>query len=267
MGPVLVQSKREGQYLILQFAPPGRPTRNIGILLLDTAADRVVPRLRDNFEEIADPEDQELLALLEDDLRAKASETGGEEFLRYLEDTLSNTLLITQREAVEIQGSMDMTLDRLMDRHVEKAKVVRFKTHLPLYSLRAAAGGFGEDMSAEEAEDWVKVPERIRLSEDMFVAQVVGHSMEPRIPDGSFCVFRANVVGSRQGKLVLVELFGATDFSARYTVKRYTSKKVVREDEWHHESIRLEPLNPDYEPLILEPDQFRVIGEFVAVLE
>ena len=28
--------------------------------------------------------------------------------------------------------------------------------------------------------------------------------MEPQIPDGSFCVFRRNVVGSRNGRLVLV---------------------------------------------------------------
>ena len=78
----------------------------------------------------------------------------------------------------------------------------------------------------------------------MFVARVVGRSMEPRIPDGSLCVFRAGVVGSRQGKLVLVERFGATETSARYTIKKYTSKKTqTGEEEWEHASVRLEPLN------------------------
>jgi hypothetical protein len=91
--------------------------------------------------------------------------------------------------------------------------------------------------------------------------------MEPRIPDGSLCVFRRNVVGSRQGKLLLVELFDVTDTSARYTVKRYTSEKFVTEEEWRHTAIRLEPLNPDYPPLDLEPDRFHVLGEFVEVLE
>jgi hypothetical protein len=42
----------------------------------------------------------------------------------------------------------------------------------------------------------------------MFVAHVEGRSMEPRIPDGSLNIFRAPVVGSRQGKIVLVELIG-----------------------------------------------------------
>jgi SOS-response transcriptional repressor LexA len=267
MGPVLVQTTREGQFLILQYAGPGRPVRNIGILLLDPASGRVHIDLLRDFSRIADPDDEEVLACLKDDLEAKSAEMGGEAFLRYLEDTLSNVLLVTERETVRIEDGVRVTLARLFDQHVEKSKVVPFVTHLPLYSLRAAAGKFGEDMEVAE-EDWLPAPERLRLTEDMFVARVVGRSMEPRIPDGSLCVFRYHVVGSRQGKLLLVELLGATDSSARYTVKRYTSRKVsVGEDEWRHESIRLEPLNPEYEPIDLEPDRLRVIGEFIQVLE
>ena len=58
-----------------------------------------------------------------------------------------------------------------------------------------------------------------------------------------------------------------TDSSARYTVKRYTSRKDVSEEGWQHTAIRLEPLNPDYQPLDLAPDEFQVIGEFVQVLD
>lgn len=268
MGPVLVATKkREGHFAILQFAGPGRTVRNIGVLLLDIAWDAVRLRLRPDFDDIADPEDREVLRYLEDDLRTKAGEMGGEAFLRYLEDTLSNCLLVTDREAVRIEDGLDLTLDRLFERHVEKSKVIPFRTHLPLLPLRAAAGAFGEDMEGQ-VEEWVRAPERLRVTPDMFMARVVGRSMEPRIPDGSLCVFRRGVVGSRQGKLLLVEVLGVTDTSARYTVKRYTSRKrAISEDEWRHESIRLEPLNPEYEPLDLEPDQFYVLGEFVQVLE
>ncbi len=42
----------------------------------------------------------------------------------------------------------------------------------------------------------------------MFVARIAGQSMEPKIPDGSLCVFRHGVTGSRQGRLVLVERLG-----------------------------------------------------------
>jgi phage repressor protein C with HTH and peptisase S24 domain len=44
----------------------------------------------------------------------------------------------------------------------------------------------------------------------MFVAQVVGRSMEPLIPDGSLCIFRHGVRGSRQGKRLLIEKFSET---------------------------------------------------------
>jgi SOS-response transcriptional repressor LexA len=99
----------------------------------------------------------------------------------------------------------------------------------------------------------------------MFVAHVVGRSMEPRIPDGSLNIFRGPVVGSRRGKIVLVELFGVHE---RFTVKRYTSQSVqTSDDEWHHESIQLQPLNPEFEPLDLRPDQLRVVAEWVQTLE
>ena len=91
-----------------------------------------------------------------------------------------------------------------------------------------------------------KLPPDLRLTDDMFVAHVVGRSMEPRIPAGSLCVFRRNVTGSRQGRLVLVENYGETGEN-RYTIKRYKSVKRQSGEEWEHETIRLEPLNPEYE--------------------
>ena len=103
----------------------------------------------------------------------------------------------------------------------------------------------------------------------MFIAHVVGRSMEPLIPDGGLCVFRAPVVGSRQGMKLLIEQFGASSDSARYTIKRYTSTKDynVEDDTWNHARIRLEPLNPEFEAFTLRPDEFRVIAEFIKVLE
>jgi len=133
---------------------------------------------------------------------------------------------------------------------------------------------FGEDR-AVEPEGWVKTPTRLRLNRDMFVVRVVGRSMEPRIPDGSQCIFLAGVAGSRQGRLVLVERMDAVDTgsatSARYTVKKYTSLKAPAgkgEDvSWRHTAVRLEPLNPEFEGFDLEEGKCRVIVEFVQVLD
>jgi len=76
----------------------------------------------------------------------------------------------------------------------------------------------------------------------------VGKSMEPAIPDGSYCLFAAPIEGTRQGKTVLVQLRDAADpeTGERYTVKRYESEKTQDSDVWHHTEITLKPLNPDF---------------------
>jgi type I restriction enzyme R subunit len=138
---------------------------------------------------------------------------------------------------------------------VEPKPEDRFRTCVPLYTLKAAAGGFGEGQRVEP-DGWV-VPRTSRiLTEGMFVAQVVGRSMEPRIPDGAWCLFRAPVTGSRQGRIVLVQhqSIQDPDGGGSYTVKRYESEKEPggkEEDGWRHTVIRLLPENPDFEPIVL----------------
>jgi len=260
------QSTHSGEYLLLALALPGESVRNIGVFLRDRETGRVYPRIRDHWEEIRDPEEAGLLKALGEDFEAKIQELGGDEFLRALEDSLSNTLRLSPRTAVAVDD-FSRTLARLYEEHVEPADVQPFVTHLPLYSLQAAATRFGEDREVE-AEGWVKAPAKLRLTSDMFVGRVVGRSMEPRIPDGSLCVFRKGVVGSRQGKLVLVERMGATDTSTRYTIKKYTSqKRRTGEEEWEHAGVRLEPLNKEFEGFDLKEGEAKVIAEFIQVLE
>ena len=105
----------------------------------------------------------------------------------------------------------------------------------------------------------------------MFVAQVVGKSMEPAIPDGSYCLFASPVSGTRQGKTVLVQLRDTTDpeTGQRYTVKRYESEKIKDGNAWRHARITLKPVNPDFAPIVLtgaDEGQLQVVAEFVEVL-
>jgi len=256
--------QHQGEYLLVELALPGRRQQTIGVLLRDSETGQVYPKIRTQWSEMEDREEAEWLEALDQDFAAKNREMGGDGFLRHLEDSLSNALRLSERMAIAVDD-FERTLAHLYEEHVEEAQL--FVTHLPLYSLRAAATRFGEDREVE-AEGWVKAPAKLRLTPDMFVARVVGRSMEPRIPDGSLCVFRAGVVGSRQGKLVLVERYGTTETSARYTIKKYTSKKVQSgEDEWEHASVRLEPLNPEFEGFELKEGEARVIAEFIQVLE
>lgn len=248
---------------ILQLEMPGEAPVNAGILIEDPAADRLYLRLRRDWSLLAEA-DAEVLSALEDDLAAKAHEMGAARLIEYLQDTLSNLLRISPPQET-IVADFEQALARLYREHVH-ARVHQFVTHLPRYSLAAAAGKFLENREVHE-EGWEEAPPNLRLAPEMFVAQVVGRSMEPRIPDRSMCVFRTGVQGPRQGRLVLVERLGHSEES--YTVKRYTSVKRHHPDgAWEHERIRLEPLNPEFEAWDLNPeeDRFRIIAEFVQLL-
>jgi phage repressor protein C with HTH and peptisase S24 domain len=143
---------------------------------------------------------------------------------------------------------------------------------VPLVALKAAAGAFGDPQHVEDGEfEWVAVDARRKLRPGMFVAQVVGKSMEPAIPDGAFCLFSAPVTGTRAGKTVLVQLRNAVDPETghQYTVKRYESEKAPDGDSWKHTKVTLKPVNPRFEPIVLtdtNEDQVQVIAEFVEVV-
>lgn len=150
----------------------------------------------------------------------------------------------------------------------------RFVTHLPVYSLQAAAGYLGAGHEVEvDAQGWVDVSGIKglgRVDDSMFVGQVLGRSMEPQIPDGSLCAFRRLGAGTRQGKIVLAQHHDIDDpdTGASYTVKRYASARRSSAEEIIG-TIELQPVNPDFEPLVITPtpgDDVRVIAELVAVL-
>lgn len=157
-------------------------------------------------------------------------------------------------------------------RLVEGAAKDRYVTCVPLVPLKAAAGAFGDPQHVVDNEfEWVSVDGDRRLRPGMFVAQVVGRSMEPGIEDGAYCLFVAPVTGSRQGRTVLVQLRDAADPETghRYTVKRYESQKARTGDAWKHTRITLKPTNPGYAPIVLEnveEDSVQVIAELVDVL-
>lgn len=164
-------------------------------------------------------------------------------------------------------ASRQLQLISLDDARVEKQK---FKTLLPLYSLKAAAGYFGEG-EAVEPEAWIDASSIGRLDDQMFIARAVGRSMEPQIHDGDYCVFRANPKGTRQGKIVLVQHREISDpeTGGSYTIKRYRSEKASKDDGWGHRVIYLEPKNSDYSTIVLTPEtegELLLVAEFISIL-
>ena len=262
MSATVIANTQLGKYSIVQVELSGQGVVSLGVLLQDSASGSLHLRFRRDMELLAAEEDLEILLALADDLAGKAREMGAEELFAYLEGTLSGSVRISDRETILVDD-FSRALERLYRQHVQ-SNVLPFKTHLPRYSLRAAAGKFLDNEEVVE-QGWVETPEDMRhLYPDMFIAEITGHSMEPLIPDGSLCIFRANVVGSRTGRLVLAEDRHAN----AYSIKRYRSKPEATEEAWKHEWIRLESLNPDSPSWPLEPDEerVRIIAEFIRVL-
>jgi SOS-response transcriptional repressor LexA len=146
----------------------------------------------------------------------------------------------------------------------------KFTRLVPVYSLEAAAGLWGPESSPEEI-GWAKAP-GTAIKPGMFIARVRGHSMEPKIQDGSWNLFRERPLGSRDGKIVLVQFKSRGDLEngGRFTVKKYQSVKQVTEDDWSHEHIELLPLNHDYDPIIVTPHEapeMVVVGEWISTID
>lgn len=152
-------------------------------------------------------------------------------------------------------------------------EVKPYVNSIPLVDITAAASKFSNLQTHSELT-WIELPFNITARKGYFVCKVVGESMNKRIPNGSYCLFKPDEGGSRNGKIVLVESTSINDseFGSGYTVKEYHSTKAVFEEEWTHESITLKPLSTikDYKDIILSGDDiqnFRVVGIFDRVIE
>jgi DUF2075 family protein len=150
---------------------------------------------------------------------------------------------------------------------------LQFRDYLPVLSLEAVATSFGKETQVEqEPIGWIKADIPRALSKDMFVAKVVGKSMEPTIPDGSYCVFRFDKGGTRNGLVVIVECHSISDPETlrQFTIKRYKSEKEYFNDgTWRHKKIILSPDNKDFKDIVLgdvPAVEFRVVAELVAIL-
>ncbi len=157
--------------------------------------------------------------------------------------------------------------------------VIPFQNAIPLFDLQIAAGGFApvEHVESNLAQyRWVVPGGKTRPGPGLFVAQVVGESMNKVIPNGAWCVFRQDPVGSRQNKVVVAchDALRDPELGGNFTVKRYESEKVDDgQGGWRHSVVRLKPESTDdgFEPFVfeagaVEEGELRVVAELVEVL-
>jgi uncharacterized protein len=143
---------------------------------------------------------------------------------------------------------------------------------VPVFDLKIAAGDFSKDQWLQDCQ-YAELPDHFTAKPGFFLAQVIGESMNRRIPNGSWCLFREPSDGSRNGKVIIVQSrdIQDPDTGGQYTVKIYRSTKAETDHGWFHQSIHLEPdsMDSSFKTLTLEPDEvneLRVIGEFVGII-
>ena len=147
----------------------------------------------------------------------------------------------------------------------------KYTEFVPVYSLQVASVYFDRPTPVD-CIVFIRPPPGIKIGERHFAAKVVGKSMEPLIKDGSYCLFRFEVVGSRSGRIVLAQLSQVSDpeTGGSYTVKKYQSVKTAHEEhEWEHSTIQLLPINPEFKPIPIvatTDDDIKIIAEFIAII-
>lgn len=248
------------EYILLEVCLPGGRPENAGVILLDKEANRLFVKARRDWDSFAAGEG-EVLSGLEELIESMARDRGAAETLAYIELAFSGVVRATDRVAT-LAADPESRLRRIYRENINSIGAI------PVIQLRAAAGGLSEeDEVPGERIGSMDAPSGVRAVPGMFAATVVGRSMEPVISDGALCLFKPHGGGSRNGQKLLIEKFGSFDSTAQFTVKVYRSEKTVHEDgTWEHNRIRMIPLNPEFEEWNLTPGEFRVIGEFVAVL-
>ena len=144
---------------------------------------------------------------------------------------------------------------------------------VPRFDFYAAAGSFSE-MQSNKDYRMIEVDGLKGNKDDYFACKVIGESMNRVIPNGALCLFKKYMGGSRNDKIVLVELMDIQDpdFNSAFTVKTYSSSKIMGEEgRMVNEIIRLIPnsYDPGYSDIVLNGEDgstSRVVGEFVRVL-
>jgi DUF2075 family protein/DNA replication protein DnaC len=176
-------------------------------------------------------------------------------------------------------------LREYLQNHIETFKkelpfrILRFEeakpyvNSIPLVDISAAAGNFS-DLQQHSDLTWIEPPFNISVKKGYFICKVIGESMNKKIPNGSYCLFKQDEGGTRNGRIVLVESSNIHDseFGSGYTIKEYHSKWSNYNEERRHESIVLKPLStdPEYSEIELVDDElnnFRVVGIFEKVIE
>ena len=251
------------------------PDKSTWIGQPNQSKDTVVSRSRDHFIDLVKNTYRVLLTRGLRGCYLCFTDKATERFVRSRTEGLGEPLALASKpNRIQLFNSTHTPLLSVPFKEVAPSELKPYENSLPLVNLKFAAGAFGGTTSLDHDEVlWVEPPDFMRPAPGFFIAQIVGESMNRRIPNGSWCLFRMNPGGSRNGKIVVVQhrSIEDPDLGGRYTVKVYWSEKIRSSDgEWRHNLIRLVPdsTDPAFQPIELHDGEGEVlvIAELVSVL-
>jgi len=151
-------------------------------------------------------------------------------------------------EQLQKKGFIRKTSDGA--RNIALAEGVEKKTFfVPLVGWSAG----GKPIYAEEnIIDWVAIsPQFIKEDSDIYLLRVRGNSMAPKIEHNDVVVVKRQLTANPGD--IIVALIGEET-----TIKKYLPKKG---------QIVLQPLNPEYEPIVVSPSQLKIQGVVKGVIK
>lgn len=184
--------------------------------------------------------------------------------------------LVLRGDQVHLAAS-ELSRDPVIEDEV--GDLEKYKTHLPLHSLKAAAAsepagewGVRAQEQVIETLGWVRVtlPGR-RLNDRMFIASIEGHSMDDGksgLVDSGYAVFELWPSGTKQHLNVLVRGAFRDPETGSYAVKKYVADQ--RDAEGRHNRVSLVSLNPDkvrYPDIELQPEEDEDITVVARVVQ
>lgn len=214
-------------------------------------------------------------SIVKDSVKQDKMEDSGSPVVHFtfeLDEPVTETLYnyLTKNDVLE--NNKTLQKDEITLINEEPEVVIAKENVIPFYNFYAAAGSFSE-MQSDKDFELISVPEKYKSKEDYFACKIKGESMNKVIPNNSICIFKKYTGGSRNGKIVLIENqdIQDPDFNSSFTVKTYSSEKIVTDEGWQHSSIVLRPNSYDnkFKNIIIDENNgsdMNVVGEFVTVL-
>ena len=182
----------------------------------------------------------------------------------YFMDKDTERFFKSRMETVPIDYEYKPAID---DQAIE---MIPYVNALPFVDLRAAADSKYESIEGLFSENTeYKLVVGGPFQRDRFLIKAEGDSMEPKIPNGSLCLFRKDPGGSRNGKIVLCRIGGFAGDAPMAIIKTYHSERTPSaESLGEARRIFLSSLNPVHKPIeITEGDEFSILGIFERLIE